>query len=60
MSEFEKAMIEELKAIRLLLERQAAPVVAEQVRQVVSMSEEQRREINRQNRAAAKRVAGMR
>jgi hypothetical protein len=47
MSEFEQAMIEELRAIRLLLERQAAPIVTEQLRQLFTAPAEQRKEHNR-------------
>ena len=47
MSEFEQAMIEELRAIRRLLERQTAPIVAEEVRQLFTATPEQRKAHNK-------------
>lgn len=57
MSEFEKAMIEELRAIRQLLERQNAVVVQEEVRQLFTATPEQRKEQRRDILARAKKTA---
>lgn len=54
MSEFERAMIAELRAIRLLLERQTAPVVNEEVRQLFTAGPEQRKQHNKDVLARAR------
>lgn len=54
MSDFEQAMIEELRAIRRLLERQTAPVVAEEVRQLLTASPESRKAHNKDVLARAR------
>ncbi|KAB0665630.1 hypothetical protein F6V25_07870 [Oryzomonas japonica] len=54
MSEFEQAMIEELRAIRALLERQVAPVVQEEVRQLLTASDDARKAHNRDVLARAR------
>lgn len=57
MNEFEQSMIEELRLIRQLLERQAAPVVQEQVRQLLTASPEQVKAHNRDVLARARQRA---
>lgn len=47
-NEYEIAVLEELRAIRRLLERQVQPIVNEEVRQLITATPEQRKAHNKE------------
>lgn len=53
-NEYEKAVLEELRGIRRLLERQVQPLVNEEVRQLITATPEQRKAHNKNVLARAK------